>query len=142
MVQSFTVVGYGLIGTCVSLVASQLLVLLRRELVKGPAQWVSVSPEWGLFTFGIPSGIALAIVFSQSTPVKKSNMNRKHKQQPESQDGVSGGVRAAARKTKQTAEWFWPKALCFLVVLTTHLELLRYIHHVVIPGEQKLCAMW
>mmetsp|Transcript_18052 Transcript_18052/g.23439 ORF Transcript_18052/g.23439 Transcript_18052/m.23439 type:complete len:673 (-) Transcript_18052:21-2039(-) len=162
VIQSFTVVGYGLIGTCVSLVASQLLVLLQRELSHSPAKWASLNPEWGLFAFGIPSGVALAIVFSQSTPIRKKSrksssssssssshfINERNEQDEENENNIRNHiepvrrVRAVARKTKQTAAWCWPKALCFLVVLVTHLELLRYIHHVVIPGEQKLCAMW
>jgi len=38
--------------------------------------------------------------------------------------------------------WIWPKLLCFLLVVLTHYQLLRYLFHVIIPGEQQLCALW
>jgi hypothetical protein len=32
--------------------------------------------------------------------------------------------------------------VCFVAALLTHVELLRYLHLVVVPGEQRLCAVW
>ena len=34
------------------------------------------------------------------------------------------------------------RCVCFLLVLLTHVELLRYLYLVVVPGEQKRCAVW
>jgi hypothetical protein len=34
------------------------------------------------------------------------------------------------------------RCICFLLVLLTHVELLRYLYLVVVPGEQKRCAVW
>jgi hypothetical protein len=53
-------------------------------------------------------------------------------------DTVAGQV----VKVRHAAESVWPKVLCFIVVLATHVELMRYVHHVIIPGEQHLCALW
>lgn len=34
------------------------------------------------------------------------------------------------------------RCVCFLLVPLTHVELLRYLYLVVVPGEQRRCAVW
>jgi hypothetical protein len=58
---------------------------------------------------------------------------------------VGGGGGCLSARLSSARQWLcsrWPKGLVFVLVLVTHVELLRYLHHVVIPGEQMLCAVW
>lgn len=148
---------YGFFGWCLGLVASQLLVLGRES--------ARIDPEWALFAVGLPSGAALALVFSQSTPEGRrapddadASAHARDARAPTlapdlhthnssvgrgcGEDGGRVLVRKQVGKVKRAAMWIWPKALCFVVILATHVELMRYVRHVIIPGEQQLCALW
>jgi len=115
---------------------------------------LSDGPEWALLALGLPSGAALALVFANATPSRfvKSSRSLVDDDNAAAAAASGGGgdvVRASYRKARacglsvrRVLCTAWPRALCFVLVLVTHVELLRYLHHVVIPGEQLLCAVW
>ena len=35
----------------------------------------------------------------------------------------------------------WPKLLCFVIVIVTHYQFLRYLALTFLPGKRQLCAL-
>ena len=130
---------------------------------------VPLDAEVALLAFGLPSGAAVALVLAQATPLRPSTASglvhaREGMERPltggeEDEESKNDdraallgatiprgqgqapalGVRAKASKAVSAV---WPKCLSFALALCTHVELIRYLRHVIIPGEQEVCAVW
>ena len=153
-VESLCISGYGIIGSCTALVSCQLLVLFSH------LSGLHISHEIPLSVFGISSGASLGWSFIASRPIQSSVLvlssisNQRSTPCDNNGNGIGGGSDGADRESKngitrsakallagavKNVSWSWSRIICFAIIITTHYEILRYIYHAVIPGQQTAC---
>ena len=106
-----------------------------------------------MLLFGVPSGVAMGLVFSHYTPARERGagglpMYSDGREDVGGGEGGAGeggggaaraccgvgaraprgrGGRCAGLGHARVLIWIWPKLLCFVLVVLTHYQLLRYV---------------